>query len=129
LTTSKILFFVKILFGIAATSLFIYYAYNELFDDTHGVVVALISGLFLSGGDQYAMIAMIIGLFSVAFMCTLRVYVPLQYLALIGVNFIVLLYSLILTIAIFPHVDHVAFTVYICLLYLLWYPWARRLRI
>jgi hypothetical protein len=85
--------------------------------------------MFLSGGDHYAMMGITAGIFALGFMCTLRVYVPLQYLVLIGVNFIVLLYSLIITLSIFPHVDRTAFTVYLCLMYLLWFPWARRLRI
>ena len=127
--TSTAPVYMKVLFTIALVSLFVYYSYNELIDDKHGVVILCICTLFLSGGEKYSIMAIIIGLFSLAFLCSLQVFVPLQYLIIVGVNFVVLVYSLMITITLFPFLDHIAFTVYLCVLYLLWYPWATRLRL
>lgn len=121
--------YTKILFGISIASLFVYYICRELFDPRHLGVIFILSILFLSGGHELAIMSIIGVIFVAGFLCTLRTYVPFQYLALIGMNLIVSLYALALTFAIFPQTDRSGFTVYMCIMYLLWYPWARGMRL
>ena len=110
------------LFGIGL-SVCIYLLSRRLMTSTPLVFVSILALLILPGGHSMAMTMwlMILGLFLILY--TLGRQLPALMLLSVLVTFMLAGYAAFLTMFAYHSLDSPAFTVYLSVLYLLWYAW------
>ena len=111
------------LFGFSAVLSFYFFRRNLFGTTTPLFWIAILTLLFLPGGYSVAVYFWLIILWAAAFVLTLVRYVPEFILLGIVVTTVVMGYVGFLTFLSYHALDAPAFTVYLSILYLMWYAW------
>lgn len=101
----------------------IYYLHRNLFSTTPIVFLAILSLLFLPGGHTFAVQSWLAILGCVAFVYTLARQLPAFVLLGIVVTLILAAYVGFVVVLAYHALDPLAFTVFLSVLYLIWYAW------
>lgn len=120
-SSSRIL--VKCALFAAVSLVTLYFFAMNLFSKTPVLFLGVLLLLFLAGGHPAAVTMWLIVLGLLAFVCILSLHVPAIFILAMFVTLLMATYVGFFTLLAYRNLDPPAFSVYIGILYLVWYGW------